>query len=137
MPMPPLSPPLKTLKRIRCLSRLMDTAFHIPGTRFKVGLDPIIGLIPGGGDLVAMAISLYIIVLATRFRLPGPILRQMVLNVALESLVGVVPVLGDIFDVFYKSNIRNLELLEAHLQPELMDTSVAERSRQSSEGRHS
>ncbi|MBE7384004.1 MAG: DUF4112 domain-containing protein [Leptolyngbya sp. SIO1E4] len=107
---------LKTLNRIRRLSRLMDTAFKIPGLKLKVGLDPIIGLIPGGGDLVTAVISVYIIFLATRFRLPKRVLGQMVLNIVLEAIVGTVPLLGDVFDVFYKSNIRNLDLLEAHLQ---------------------
>lgn len=118
------TPPLKTLNRIRRLSRIMDAAFTIPGTRFRVGLDPILGLIPGGGDLVASAISIYIVFLAARFRLPGNILRQMVLNIALESLVGTVPVLGDIFDAAYKSNLRNLELLEAHLQPTTIEVAA-------------
>ena len=107
---------LKTLSRIRRLSRLMDTAFKIPGLKLKVGLDPIIGLIPGGGDLVTAVISVYILFLATRFRLPKRVLGQMVLNIGLEAIVGTVPLLGDVFDVFYKSNIRNLDLLEAHLQ---------------------
>ena len=106
---------LKTLKRIRRLSRLMDTAIGIPGTKFRIGLDPIIGLVPGAGDLVSTAFSAYIILLAARFKLPRPALQKMVFNVALESVVGAVPLAGDIFDAYYKSNIRNLEILENHL----------------------
>ena len=113
---------LTTLKRIRKLSRLMDTAIGIPGTRFRIGLDPILGLIPGAGDLIATAFSAYIIFLAVRFDLPSPMLRKMIFNIGLEAVVGTVPLLGDIFDAFYKSNIRNLDLLEQHIketEPEL------------------
>ena len=106
---------LKTLKRIRRLSRLMDTAIGIPGTKFRIGLDPIIGLVPGAGDLVSTAFSAYIILLAARFKLPRASLQKMVFNVALESVIGAVPLAGDIFDAYYKSNIRNLEILENHL----------------------
>lgn len=106
---------LKTLQRIRRLSRLMDTAIGLPGTKFRIGLDPILGLIPGAGDLVSTAFSAYIIILAARFNLPRNALQKMVLNVALEAFVGTVPLIGDVFDAFYKSNIRNLDILEEHL----------------------
>jgi hypothetical protein len=99
----------------------MDTAFKIPGIRVKVGLDPIIGLIPGLGDIVATLISAYIIFLAARFRLPTNLLMRMVFNVGLETVVGSIPLLGDVFDAFYKSNIRNLALLETHLSGQAPD----------------
>lgn len=113
---------LATLNRIRKLSRLMDTAFRIPGTPFRIGLDPIIGIIPGLGDLIATAFSAYIIFLAARFSIPREDLGKMIYNITLEAVVGMVPILGDIFDAFYKSNIRNLKILEKHLEvvdPEL------------------
>lgn len=113
---------LATLNRIRRLSRLMDTSVRIPGTGFRIGLDPIIGLIPGAGDLISTAFSAYIIFLATRFGIPRQDLTEMIFNVALESVVGTVPLVGDLFDAFYKSNIRNLAILEKHLmavEPEL------------------
>lgn len=106
---------LANLKRIRKFSYLMDSAFRIPIIGFRFGLDPIIGLIPGAGDLVSTIFSAYIIYLAARFRLPAPVMRQMIFNVGLEAVVGTVPLLGDLFDAFYKSNIRNLALLEEHL----------------------
>ncbi|MBE9159841.1 DUF4112 domain-containing protein [Nodosilinea sp. LEGE 06152] len=109
---------LRNLNRIRRISRLMDTAFKIPVLGLKVGWDPVLGLIPGLGDLIATAISAYVIVLAARFRLPRGILAQMVFNIGLEAVVGTVPLVGDLFDAFYKSNVRNLKLLEAHLQCE-------------------
>ena len=119
---------LKTLNRIRRLSRLMDTAIGIPGTRFRIGLDPILGLVPGAGDLVSTAFSAYIIFLAARFGLPRELLGKMLLNIGLETVVGSVPLLGDWFDAYYKSNMRNLALLEEHLQaeePELHVVSTA------------
>lgn len=113
---------LATLQRIRRLSRLMDTAIRIPGIGFRIGLDPILGLVPGAGDLVSTVISAYIIFLAARFKLPRQAVTQMVLNIGLEAVVGTVPIVGDLFDAAYKSNIRNLTILEAHLlatEPEL------------------
>lgn len=107
---------LTNLNRIRRLSRLMDSSIRIPGIGFRIGLDPIIGLVPGAGDLISTAFSAYIIYLATRFGLPFSVIRLMVFNIALEAVVGTVPLIGDLFDAFYKSNIRNLALLEKHLQ---------------------
>jgi len=106
---------LQQLNHIRRLTRLMDTAFRVPGLGLKVGFDPIIGLIPGVGDLIATIISAYIIILATQFRLPKGLLGTMIMNVALEFVVGTIPLFGDIFDAYFKSNVRNLDLLEKHL----------------------
>jgi hypothetical protein len=117
---------LATLNRIRKLSRLMDTSIRIPLTGFRIGIDPIIGLVPGAGDLVSTAFSAYIIFLATRFGIPRQDLAKMVFNVGLETVVGTVPLIGDLFDAFYKSNIRNLAILEQHLtvvEPELKKAS--------------
>lgn len=115
---------LENLNHIRKLSRLMDSAIRIPGIGFRIGLDPIIGLIPGAGDLISTAFSTYIIFLAARFGLPREILVKMILNISLEAVVGTVPLVGDLFDAYYKSNIRNLKLLEQHLdvvEPELQE----------------
>ena len=117
---------LKTLNRIRRISRLMDTAIGIPGTKFRFGLDPLLGLVPGGGDLISAGISAYIVLLATRFRLPAPVIRKMALNIALESVVGTVPLVGDLFDATYKANLRNLALLEEHLRGESPDLEKAD-----------
>lgn len=107
---------LATLGRIRKWSRLMDTAFRIPGTPFRIGWDPIIGLLPGLGDLIDTAFSAYLLFLASQFGLPKNVLGWMVFNIGLEAIVGSIPLIGDVFDAFYKSNIRNLALLEKHLQ---------------------
>ncbi|MEH2232208.1 MAG: DUF4112 domain-containing protein [Nostoc sp.] len=117
---------LATLNRIRKLSRLMDTSIRIPLTSFRIGIDPIIGLVPGAGDLISTAFSAYIIFLATRFGIPRQDLAKMIFNVGLETVVGTVPLVGDLFDAFYKSNIRNLAILEQHLtvvEPELKKVS--------------
>ena len=117
---------LATLNRIRKLSRLMDTSIRIPLTGFRIGIDPIIGLVPGAGDLISTAFSAYIIFLATRFGIPRQDLAKMIFNVGLEAVVGTVPLVGDLFDAFYKSNIRNLAILEQHLtvvEPELKEVS--------------
>lgn len=121
---------LATLKRIRKFSRLMDTAIGIPGTKFRIGLDPIIGLVPGAGDMISTIISAYIIYLATRVGVSRDNLFKMILNVGFEAVVGTVPLFGDLFDAFYKSNIRNLAILEEHIiatEPELkkVDTQLS------------
>lgn len=117
---------LATLNRIRKFSRLMDSSFRIPFTGFRFGLDPIIGLIPGAGDIIDAAFSAYLIYLATQFHLPGKTLQKMIFNVGLEAVVGAVPIAGDIFDAYFKSNIRNLALLEKHLQESEPDLTEAD-----------
>ena len=107
---------LKNLKRIRRIATLLDSAIGIPGTKFRIGLDPILGLIPGGGDLITAGISAYMIFLAARFGLEKEEIGKMIGNVALETFLGTVPLFGDIFDAYFKANIRNLEILEKHLE---------------------
>ena len=107
---------LKNLKRIRRIATLLDTAIGIPGTKFRIGLDPILGLIPGGGDLITAGISAYMIFLAARFGLKKEEIGKMIGNVAIETFLGTVPLVGDIFDAYFKANIRNLEILEKHLE---------------------
>jgi hypothetical protein len=102
------------LKRMRQISQLLDSAITIPGTKQRIGLDPILGLIPGGGDTISAALSGYIIVEAARMGLPRQALMQMVVNILLDTVVGSVPVVGDIFDVVSKANLRNLQIVESH-----------------------
>lgn len=104
------------LRRMRQLSQLLDGAIVIPGTKQRIGLDPILGLIPGGGDTVSAALSGYIIIEAARMGLPRAALMRMVMNLAIDTVVGSVPVLGDIFDVFSKANLRNMQIVESHAQ---------------------
>jgi Domain of unknown function (DUF4112) len=107
---------------MRQLSKLLDSAIVIPGTKQRIGLDPILGLIPGGGDTVSAALSGYIIIEAARMGLPREALLQMVLNLAIDTVAGSVPVLGDVFDVFSKANLRNMQIVESHAQIPLHST---------------
>jgi hypothetical protein len=101
--------------RARALARLLDDLVRIPGTKIGIGLDPIIGLIPGVGDLIGGVMSSYILLVAAQEGAPTSVLVRMLGNIALDSLVGVVPVIGDLFDVGIKSNRRNVDLLERYL----------------------
>ncbi|QHG74348.1 DUF4112 domain-containing protein [Ensifer adhaerens] len=103
------------LRRIRGLVRLMDTALRIPGTRVSVGADSVLGLIPGVGDFAAAAISLVIVNEARRLGVPNDKLVKMLVNVGFDTVAGSVPVLGDVFDIYFKSNRRNLQLVLDHL----------------------
>lgn len=101
--------------RARALGRVLDSAFRIPGTGITVGLDPILGLVPGLGDLAGAVASGYIVLTAARLGAPKAVLARMLLNLGTDTLVGSVPVLGDLFDVGFRANIRNTELLDRHL----------------------
>jgi hypothetical protein len=104
------------LDRLRALGRTLDTAVQIPGTSFRIGLDPIIGLIPGLGDAAGALLSGYILLQAARYGVPKAMLVRMATNIGVETVVGVVPLVGDFFDAAYKANTRNLRLLEQHLR---------------------
>jgi Domain of unknown function (DUF4112) len=107
------------VQRVRQLARLLDEAILIPGTNKRIGLDPLIGLIPGGGDTLTMLLSAYIVLEAALLGLPATTLLQMVGNIVIDAFAGTVPLLGDLFDVVSKANMRNLKLLDAHLaEPE-------------------
>jgi hypothetical protein len=103
------------LRRLQQIVRLLDNAIPIPGTKQRVGLDPILGLIPGGGDTLSAALSGYIIVEAALMGLPRRTLLRMVGNLLLDTAVGSVPMLGDLFDVAFKANVKNLAAIETHL----------------------
>jgi hypothetical protein len=102
-------------RRVRVLARLLDNSIPIPGTPWKVGLDPIVGLIPGIGDLVGAVLSGYIVLEAVRAEVPTLTLLRMVVNVGIDTLLGAVPAVGDVFDAAWKSNTMNVGLLERHL----------------------
>ncbi|MEM6252627.1 MAG: DUF4112 domain-containing protein [Cyanobacteria bacterium P01_D01_bin.156] len=106
----------RSLNRLRSLSRILDNAIAIPGLGYRVGLDPLIGLLPGGGDLMTGLISIYIVVEAARFGVPAATLGRMGFNIVLELLVGTMPVIGDLFDVAWKANAQNVALLEEHIR---------------------
>jgi hypothetical protein len=110
----------KKLRRLRTLGQLLDSAIPIPGTKYKIGLDPIIGLVPAVGDYLTLILSGYLIFEAAQLGAKQETLIKMALNVLIDSAVGTVPVAGDLFDVAWKANEANLKLLEGDL-PELFD----------------
>ncbi len=106
----------RRLARLRRLAWLIDGVFHVPGTRFRFGLNSAIGLLPVGGDAVLGGISLWIIYEAHKLGVPGNKLAQMLGNVALELAGGSVPIVGDFFDMALKANLRNIAIIEAHFR---------------------
>lgn len=112
------------LKQLRFLSHWLDNAITIPGTSWRIGLDPIIGLIPAVGDYAGTVLSSYIVVQAARLGVPKEKLTQMTFNIILELLVGTVPVAGDLFDATWKANQQNLQMLEEHLEIAPQETKV-------------
>ncbi|WP_298492733.1 DUF4112 domain-containing protein [uncultured Maritimibacter sp.] len=104
------------LARVQRIARLFDTRYGLPGTRLRFGLDSVIGLIPGIGDIAMLIPSAYIIAIALRHDVPKATLLKMIGNAAIDTGVGSIPVLGDIFDLFFKSHRRNADLLAAALQ---------------------
>ena len=107
-------PTPRGLKNIDYLARLMDAQFRVPGTNFRFGLDALIGLIPGGGDLSTFAVSGYMLWVMAQNGASGYVLARMVFNVLLDTVIGSIPILGDLFDMVYKSNMRNLRLMQEH-----------------------
>ncbi|MBO3270925.1 DUF4112 domain-containing protein [Hymenobacter defluvii] len=96
------------------IARLMDSQFRMPGTRFRFGLDPVLGLLPIVGDLSTFAISTVLIVTMMRHGAKGSVVVRMVLNVLFDTIVGAIPILGNVFDFAYKANDRNVRLLREH-----------------------
>lgn len=104
------------LHHLRQISDLWDRAIGIPGTKWRVGLESLLGLLPIGGDAVGLLLSSYILWHAIQFNLPKSLFLRMVFNVLLDAIAGSVPILGDIFDTTWKANTKNVNLLESYLQ---------------------
>lgn len=104
----------KGLHHVQRLAKLMDAQFRIPGTNFRFGLDGILGLIPGAGDLSTFAVSGYMLWIMANNGASGYVLSRMVVNVLLDALIGSIPLLGDIFDFAFKANLRNMRLMEQY-----------------------
>ena len=104
-----------SLRRLRRISHLLDNAIPIPGTKHRIGLDPILGLIPGGGDLVGSIFAGYVVFKSAQMGVPQETLLKMAANIVFDTVAGTVPVAGDLFDVAWKANVKNIELLDAHL----------------------
>lgn len=107
----------RTLAALRKWSVLLDSAFRVPGTRLTFGLDPILGLVPGLGDVAAPLFTGLLLLHAVRLRLPRIVQLRMLLNAAIDLVIGVIPVAGDLLDVGWKANVKNLALLERYARP--------------------
>jgi hypothetical protein len=113
---PPVSPRVDPVAAARAVARLLDEAVRIPGTNIRVGLDPLLGLVPGLGDVAGASLAGYTILTAARLGAPRWVILRMLGNVAFDTLVGTVPLLGDLFDAGWKANSRNVALLERYLE---------------------
>lgn len=102
------------LRWVERIARLMDSQFQLPGTRFRFGLDPLLGLLPVVGDLSTLAVSGALLLTMMRHGASGAVVVRMVLNILLDTIIGAVPILGNVFDFAYKSNERNVALLRRH-----------------------
>lgn len=103
-------------RHLNNLAWFLDNSIPLPGTQYKVGVEALIGLIPGIGDGIGTALSSYILVAAARMGVPKKILLQMGYNIAIESIIGLIPFLGDAFDMVWKANMRNVQLLESYAE---------------------
>ncbi len=114
-----LAPPrtrAERIARIEALAALLDTAFIIPGTNLRFGFDAVVGLVPGIGDALTTAVSLWLVKEARALGAPGHLVARMLGNIVIDGAVGAVPLVGDVFDLVWKSNRRNLHLLRRHIE---------------------
>lgn len=120
--MPPYPPYRPTLEALRRWAVLLDSIFRVPGTRIRFGVDALLGLVPGLGDLASPIYTAAILLEGFRMRVPAIVQARMVLNAAIDMGVGLVPLLGDLVDIAWKANLRNLALLERHARPGIPPT---------------
>jgi len=109
----------KALTRLHRFAHLMDSRFRIPGLGVRLGWDGIIGLIPGIGDLLGAILSGYVVLEALRLKAPKSLIGRMGVNIVIETLGGLLPILGDLFDIYWKANQRNVQLLEGYIEKRL------------------
>ena len=105
----------RDLSLARFIADLLDQRFTIPGTSIRIGLDPLLGLIPGVGDAIANLAGSAILLIAAQYRLPKVVLLRMAVNVAINAIIGAIPIFGDVFSIWFRSNARNAQLLERHV----------------------
>ncbi|WP_173584581.1 DUF4112 domain-containing protein [Acetobacter musti] len=118
--LPPFGKPLRArLERLKRLAWLLDASIQLPGTKFRFGLDAVIGLVPAGGTVIMTLVSLWIVWEARKLGAPAPLLLRMLVNVAIEAAIDFIPVAGDLIDAAFKANLRNVALLEDYLNGRL------------------
>jgi len=104
------------MKHIERIARLMDSEFNIPGTKFRFGLDPLLGLVPVFGNLATSAVSAMLVLTMMRHGASGNVVVRMALNLVIDAVFGSIPIIGNIFDFTFRSNDRNVELLRRHYE---------------------
>lgn len=104
------------LPGLQLLAKAMDSAVEVPGTKFRIGLDALLGLIPGAGDVISAAIGSYVLMTAARLGVPKPVIARMLMNLGTDAVVGSVPVVGDVFDAAWRANSKNVRLLTAAIE---------------------
>ena len=114
MPLPATFDTDARLRSVERIARLMDSQFRLPGTRFRFGLDPLLGLLPVVGDLSTLAVSGALLLTMMRHGASGAVVVRMAFNILLDTLIGAIPIIGNVFDFAYKSNERNVALLRRH-----------------------
>jgi len=105
-----------SVRRMETVAHVLDTAFLIPGTKQRIGIDAIIGLVPGFGDAATTLLSTYVIWEARQLGLPRFAIARMLVNLAIHASVGTIPIAGDVFDAFFRVNRRNMRIVRAHLE---------------------
>lgn len=120
MTKPPTDQSNNTIEQLNKLATLLDSQFAIPGTRIRFGLDAILGLIPGAGDAIGALLSLWVVISGIRMGASIGSVFKMLINIGIELVLGAVPLLGDIFDVAWQANNRNVTLLREELAPETL-----------------
>jgi hypothetical protein len=120
-----------TQRRLDRLAELLDSKFRIPGTGIRFGYDSLVGLLPGVGDTLGVAVSAWLIYEAWRIGTPRGMLLRMAANAGIDYALGSVPVVGDVFDIFFKANRRNVELLNQHMKRRVIEREKTENSRAS------
>jgi len=106
--------PALPLARMHRLAWLLDNSIRVPGFNYRIGIDPLLGLLPGIGEAAGGVLSMYIIAEAVRGGLPRAIILRMVFNLAMEMVIGTIPLIGDLFDMTWKANLRNMRLVESY-----------------------
>ena len=105
----------KDIARAKKVATLLDSAFEIPWIRYRIGWDPLLGLLPGVGDTLGLLLALYPLYVAVQWNLPATVMSRMILNIGIDTLSGMIPIVGDIVDAGFKANLRNVALLEEAL----------------------
>jgi hypothetical protein len=106
----------ESLMRLEGLGKLMDGAFEIPGTNVRIGIDAVIGIVPGIGDVISGLMSSYLIWEARRLGVSKWVMARMVANTMIDTTIGAIPIAGDVFDVMFRANMKNMALLRRHLE---------------------